>query len=181
MPPTETHCRGRKLNLGFNRGAVVSIGAGRLIRKDLRFRYLADKQLMTSQIGGSFHGYRQIRIGIFGDILNAVCRTNVFGAILELIGIATRLHTEMTNHLKRYIFGENRKIKFSAFFNELTGQIPLLAGDSDTSGVFGHLKCHVNDTPVIPFAAHCQNIKTAGEFEERGRVDRRFWVSESSG
>ncbi len=138
------------LEFRFNCFMVVSIGAGGFISEYFCLGNLTNKQHVAAQILRMLNLTREKCICILGNVLNSVKGGVGCLKIGEFIDFPTRLHTEMTNSLKRYILGQNRNIELTCFFNNFTGVVSLLNGNRNSCRVACYLNgCICNATVVL--------------------------------
>ena len=160
---------------------IVRIGAGRLVGEHLRLCYITDKQLVASKVGGRGHLKRHKRVCVFRNILHSVFCADVDLAVFEFIHVSARLHTEVSDYLKRYALREHRHVENSRLLDQLSREVFLLAGEGDFRRLRCDLEHRVADTAVILVAVFRRhNEKSVGQLEQRGGVYLRFLVISES-
>ncbi len=131
---------------------IMRISARRIVTKHPSLGKLADKHYMTAEVTAENNIAREECVSVFSNVFNAVCRGVGTLKVGKFVNIASRLHTEMPDYLKGYIFGKHRNIEFTAFFNKLARKVALLHGNHKSCGLSSNLNSGVYNTSVVGIA-----------------------------
>lgn len=176
MLPLDTVLRFR-----FNRLVVMCVGAGCVVGQLLALGDFTDEHHVTAKVKffhnlAGKHGIgmrREVEQTIFTALARNSCR--------KFIHISPRLHTEVSNGVKRYFLRQNTDIELSSPFHHFARQVSFLHRDGKARGQAGDLYTSISDTTVVASVLLCrQHKQTVGQVKQRGGVLFRFALSESN-
>lgn len=84
----------------FDVAVIISIGAGGFFGKNCTFLYFTNEEHMRAEVQLFFYLTAEECVGVFGDVIKVVGTTFDSLKTVEFIGVATALHTEMSDGFK---------------------------------------------------------------------------------
>ena len=169
------------LEFGFDGFVVVGVGAGRTFSKDLALGDFADEQHMAAQVYLLLHLTAEHRIGVFGEVSQAIVAAVKAYEIRKLVHIPAGLHTEMADGFEGHILRQHAHIELAGILDHLTGEISHLHGNRQPGGIGTYLQAGVGDTSVILTILPGEYEQAVGQPVQGGGILSRFiLLSESS-
>ena len=164
-----------------NRLVVMRVGAGCAIGQFLALRDFTNKHHVTPKVKFFHNLAGKHGIGVCREVEQTIFTALARDSVRKLIHIPSRLHSEVSDGVKRYILRQNTNIELPSPFHHFARQVSFLHRDGKARGQTGNLYTGVGNTTVVASVLLCrQHKQTVGQVEQRGGVLTCFFVSESN-
>ena len=165
----------------FNCLVVMRVGAGCAIGQFLALRDFTNKHHVTPKVKFFHNLAGKHGIGMRREIDKTVFTALARNCLRKFIHISPRLHSEVSDGVKRYLLRQNTNIELPSPFHHFARQVSFLHRDGKARGQAGNLYTGIGNTTVVASVLlRRQHKQTVGQVKQRGGVLFRFALSESN-
>ena len=147
------------LRFQFNRLVVMCVGTGCVVGQLLALGDFTDEHHVTAKVKFFHNLAGKHGIGMRREVDQSIFAAVEAHKVRKLIGVSSRLHSEVSDSFKRHFFRQNTDVESASFFDNFARQVSFLHRDGKARGQTGNLYTGVGNTTVVASVLLCRQHK----------------------